>query len=312
MKSNIRLGRGLDALIKKDPEPSYTPSPTLPSHQPSVNSISKIAIAKIRANKFQPRKEFGREALEELKSSIRENGLVQPITVRRVENGMFELVSGERRLRAVSELGQQEIPAYVLQVDSDTKMLELALTENLQREDLNAIEVAAGYQRLVDECDLTQEQVAERVGKDRATVANFLRLLKLPAEIQKALMDGDISAGHARALLAVENEADRFRLFNKIAKHNLSVRQIEKEVRQILGREGKSNGAAQRPSNQSQNEKTTTDPILLDLVDKLRRQLGTQVKIVYSSKTAGEIKIQFYNNDDLGRLIELILQDQRE
>lgn len=311
MKSNIRLGRGLDALIKKDSETSYTPSTAMPTHQPPVNSISRIAVGKIRANRFQPRKEFGREGIEELKNSIRENGLVQPITVRRVENGMFELVSGERRFRAVSELGEQEIPAYVLQVDSDTKMLELALTENLQREDLNAIEVATGYQRLIDECNLTQEQIAARVGKDRATVTNFLRLLKLPAQIQRALIDGDISAGHARALLAIEDETDRFRLFSKIARHNLSVRQVEKEVRQILGREGKNNGAAARSTSQSHNENTGTDPILLDLVDKLRKQLGTQVKIVYSSKSAGEIKIQFYNNDDLGRLIELILQDQR-
>lgn len=312
MKSNIRLGRGLDALIKKDSEPSYSPATAGQSHQPTINSISKIAITKIRANKFQPRKEFGRESLEELKNSIRENGLVQPITVRRAENGMFELVSGERRFRAVSELGHPEIPAYVLQVDSDTKMLELALTENVQREDLNAIEVATGYQRLIDDCNLTQEQVAERVGKDRATVTNFLRLLKLPVQIQRSLIEGDISAGHARALLAIENEADRFRLFNRIARHNLSVRQVEKEVRQLLGREGKRNGAATRPAPQSQSKDTTTDPILLDLIDKLRRHLGTQIKIVYSSSNAGEIKIQFYNDDDLGRLIELILQDQKE
>lgn len=306
MKSNVRLGRGLDALIKKESEQTYQSAPASVQHQPSVNSISRIAVAKIRANKFQPRKEFGREALEELKSSIHENGLVQPITVRRVEEGMFELVSGERRFRAVTELGFSEIPAYVLQVDSDTKMLELALTENLQREDLNAIEVAAGYQRLIDECNLTQEQVAERVGKDRATVANFLRLLKLPARIQKGLIDGDISAGHARALLSIEDEEERARLFTRIMKHNLSVRQVEKEVRQILGRDEKkprTNGTAGK-----ENGAPTNDPVLLDLIDKLRTHLGTQVKIIYGSSHEGEIKIQFYNDDDLGRLVELILQ----
>lgn len=312
MKSNVRLGRGLDALIKRDSEQQLqTPNVSIP-HQPSVNSISRISVARIRANKFQPRKNFEREPLEELKKSIHENGLVQPITVRRVEDGMFELVSGERRFRAVTELGYVEIPAYVLQVDSDTKMLELALTENLQREDLNAIEIAAGYQRLLEECNLTQEQVAERVGKDRATVANFLRLLKLPAEIQKGLIEGDISAGHARALLAIDDEVGRSRLFNKIMRHNLSVRQAEKEVRQLLGREGKKGhgDAAQRQKDSL--KPATDDPALLDIIDKLRRHLGTQVKIVYSDASNGEIKIQFYNDDDLGRLVELILQDQRE
>jgi ParB family transcriptional regulator, chromosome partitioning protein len=310
MKSNLRLGRGLDALIKKDSGTSYeSPTPSA-THQLPLNSISRIPISRISANKFQPRKDFGREALEELKTSIKENGLVQPITVRRVENGMFELVSGERRYRAVSELGEKDIPAYVLQVESDSKMLELALTENLQREDLNAIEIATGYQRLIDECNLTQEQVAERVGKDRATVTNFVRLLKLPAQIQKSLIDGDISAGHARALLAIDDPAERFRLFNKIARHNLSVRQVEKEVRQILGKEGKKQGQGRHAVDRGTGSSTITDPIILDVIDKLRRHLGTQVKISYNDSSSGEIRIEFYNVDDLGRVVELILQDQ--
>ena len=312
MKSNVRLGRGLDALIKRDSEQQSQTSTVAVPHQPSINSISRISVSRIRANKFQPRKDFGREPLEELKKSIHENGLVQPITVRRVEDGMFELVSGERRFRAVTELGYAEVPAYVLQVDSDTKMLELALTENLQREDLNAIEIAAGYQRLLDECKLTQEQVAERVGKDRATVANFLRLLKLPAEIQKSLIEGDISAGHARALLAIDDEVERSRLFNKTMRHNLSVRQIEKEVRQLLGREGKKGQGNATQRQKDSFKPATDDPSLLDIIDKLRKHLGTQVKIVYSDASNGEIKIQFYSDDDLGRLVELILQDQRE
>ncbi len=312
MKSNLRLGRGLDALIKRDSEQQYQPPAAVVQHQASVNSINKISVSRIRANKFQPRKDFGREPLEELKKSIHENGLVQPITVRRVEDGMFELVSGERRFRAVSELGFTEIPAYVLQVDSDTKMLELALTENLQREDLNAIEVASGYQRLLDECSLTQEQVAERVGKDRATVTNFLRLLKLPAEIQKSLIEGDISAGHARALLAIDDEAERAKLFNRITRHNLSVRQVEKEVRHLLGREGKRGNGYGAQGQKESTRPASDDPALLDIIDKLRRHLGTQVKIIYSDSRSGEIKIQFYNNDDLGRLIEIILPDHME
>ncbi len=312
MKSNTRLGRGLDALIKKDSGVSLEQSNLLPSHQGAINAISRIPVNRIRANKFQPRKEFGREGLEELRNSIRENGLVQPITVRRVENGMFELVSGERRLRAVADLGQKEIPAYVLQVESDSKMLELALTENLQREDLNAIEVATGYQRLIDECGLTQEQVAERVGKDRATVANFLRLLKLPVQIQKSLIDGDISAGHARALLAVENPAERFRLFNRIARHNLSVRQVEKEVRQLLGKTEKLASDSRHATEHGAGHTSLNDPIVLDLIDKLRRHLGTQVKINYTDSRKGEIRIEFYSEDDLGRLVEIILQEQKE
>jgi ParB family transcriptional regulator, chromosome partitioning protein len=310
MKSNVRLGRGLDALIKKDSGTVYETPP--PTHQAPPSSISRIPVSKIRANKFQPRKDFGREGLEELKNSIRENGLIQPITVRRVENGLFELISGERRLRAVSELGQTEIPAYVLQVDSDTKMLELALTENLQREDLNAIEVATGYQRLIEECALTQEQVAERVGKDRATVANFLRLLKLPAQIQKSLIDGDISAGHARALLSIDDPAQQFHLFNKIARHNLSVRQVEKEVRQLLGKDRMRTGKGREQGDNEVSQPATSDPILLDIIDQLRRHLGTKVKINYTGSHAGELRVEFYNDDDLGRLVEIILHDQKE
>ncbi len=312
MKSNVRLGRGLDALIKKDSGGAFE-SPVSPvSHVGSVNSISKISVSKVRANRFQPRKDFGREGLEELKNSIKENGLVQPITVRRVENGMFELVSGERRLRAVSELGHKEITAYVLQVDSDTKMLELALTENLQREDLNPVEVATGYQRLIDECTLTQEQVAERVGKDRATVANFLRLLKLPAQIQKSLIEGEISAGHARALLAIENPVEQFRLFNRIARQNLSVRQVEKEVRLLLGKEGKRQGRGGRSADRGTESDATNDPVILDLIDKMRKYLGTKVRINFTGPHAGEIKIEFYSEDDLGRLVEIIIQDEKE
>lgn len=308
MKSNIRLGRGLDALIKRDSIPEDTSS--APSHQPEASAIWKIAIVKIRANRFQPRKDFSTESLEDLKNSIRESGLIQPITVRRVENGMFELISGERRFRAMRELGMAEIPSYVLEVGSDAKMLELALTENLQREDLNPIEIAAGYQRLVDECSLTQEEVATKVGKDRATVANFLRLLKLPAEIQMALVSGTISAGHARALLALNDKEELFSLFRKTVKNGLNVRQVEKEVRGILGKGEKavrSTGTKDRALSAS-----SQDPSMLDLIDKVRRHLATKVKIDYGSNHTGEIRIEFYTDDDLERIIDLILGDSKE
>ncbi len=314
MKSNIRLGRGLDALIKKESIPFDKIPPEL-SDQLAVNPFAKIRLEKIIANKFQPRREFHQDTLEELKNSIRENGLIQPITVRQIDGSNFELVSGERRLRAIKELGIKEIPAYVLQIDSDEKMLELALTENLQREDLNPIEIALGYQRLIDECKLTQEKVAEKVGKDRATVANFLRLLKLPAPIQKALVSGDVTAGHARALLAVENSVEQFRLFNRIAKDNLSVRQVEREVQHLLGAR-KPNRT--RPSASSVRSGGSEDPVILDLVDRLRKRLGTQVRITFDDKSAGEgkhtgkITVEFYSHEDLERLIEIILSDHRE
>ncbi len=315
MKSNIRLGRGLDALIKKE-SISFDKIPPELSDQLVVNPFAKIPVDKVIANRFQPRREFHREPLEELKNSIKENGLIQPITVRHTKDGVFELVSGERRLRAVAELGIREIPAYVLQVDSDAKMLEMALTENLQREDLNPIEIALGYQRLIDECDLTQENVAEKVGKDRATVANFLRLLKLPAPIQKGLVSGDITAGHARALLALENSSEQFHLFNKIAQDNLSVRQVEKEVQRLLGT-GKNKKKHLRTGSTDQPD--MTGPVVKDLIDKLRKHLGTQVKINFGEKSKnsqaghmGEIRIEFYNDDDLGRIIELILGDRED
>lgn len=308
MKSNIRLGRGLDALIKKESIPFDNIPPEL-TDQLAVHPFAKISVTKVVANRFQPRKEFHQETLEELKNSIRENGLIQPITVRRTKTGDFELVSGERRWRAVKELGIREIPAYVLQVDSDEKMLEMALTENLQREDLNPIEIALGYERLIDECKLTQENVADKVGKDRTTVSNFLRLLKLPAPIQKALVSGDITAGHARALLSIENSDEQFRLFNKIARDNLSVRQVEKEVQRLQNR-GK--GEKKRLTAGSTQSLTMTDPVIADLADKLRKHLGTQVKINCGEKHAGEIKIEFYSDEDLERLIELILGNGKD
>ncbi len=304
MKSNIRLGRGLDALIKRE-----SVSPDGLSDQ-GIGSTSRISVVKIKANRFQPRKEFSRDGLDELKASIQENGLIQPITVRKVENGMFELISGERRLRAMRELNMQEVAAYVLEIDSDTKMLELALTENLQREDLNAIEIAAGYQRLIDECSLTQEQVAGRVGKDRATVANFIRLLKLPAEIQKSLISGTISAGHARALLGVSDEGAMLAVFRKSVQRHMSVRQVEREVRRLQGRGG-SSPFSQTKKGSSGNS-ISDDPAILDLTDKLRRHLGTKVKINYGDKRSGEIKIEFYADDDLERIIDIILGDRKE
>ena len=308
MKSNSRLGRGLDALIRRDSEVQDRSVIDIAKVHP-LDSIAKIPVGRIKTNKYQPRKEFLREPLEELKKSISENGLVQPITVRQTDDGQYELISGERRLRAVTELGIGEIAAYVIKIESDTQLLELALTENLQREDLNPIEVAAGYQRLIDECGMTQERVAERVGKDRATVANFLRLLRLPAQIQKSLIAGEISAGHARALLAVDNPGELLRLFEKVVKEKLSVRQVEQEVRRALNPTSKQSTQSKTEQPASINRERD-DIILSDIIEKLKRHLGTQVKINYSDEKLGEIRIEFYGKEDLGRILDLIFGNQ--
>ncbi|MFA6542754.1 MAG: ParB/RepB/Spo0J family partition protein, partial [Bacteroidota bacterium] len=196
-KSKSVLGKGLSALIPRIPERNEPVAPQpLPRETGTANSIVEIDIARISPNPFQPRQDFAQRPLEELKQSIKQNGVIQPITVRKLVTGTYELISGERRVRASQELGRKTIPAYVMRVDTDAEMLELGLIENLQREDLNPIEISLSFKRLMDECKLTQEDVAEKVGKERSTVTNFLRLLKLPEKIQSGVRDGKISMGH--------------------------------------------------------------------------------------------------------------------
>ncbi|MDR1171680.1 MAG: ParB/RepB/Spo0J family partition protein [Bacteroidales bacterium] len=223
MAKKSALGRGLGALIKQ----SETGIP-----ESQANATDKIDIRKIEANPYQPRTNFDQEALKELAASIKQLGIIQPITVREIGDGRYQIISGERRYRASLIAGLTEIPAYIRHAD-DNSMLELALVENIQREDLDAIEVAISYQRLIDECRLTQENVSERVGKKRSTIANYLRLLKLPAEIQLAIRQGQISMGHARALVNIEQSGHQLRLLHDIIGNGLSVRQVEVAVRQI-------------------------------------------------------------------------------
>jgi len=223
MAKKSALGKGLGALIKQS-------ETEIPERQ--VYSTDKINIGDIDLNPYQPRTNFDQESLEELASSIRLLGIIQPITVREIDNGKFQIISGERRYRASLMAGLTEIPAYIRHAD-DNNMLEMALVENIQREDLDAIEIAISYQRLIDECQLTQENVSERVGKKRSTIANYLRLLKLPAEIQLAIRYGQISMGHARALVNVEQTDQQLQLFHDIIENGLSVRQVETTVRKI-------------------------------------------------------------------------------
>jgi len=282
---NKRLGKGLEALI-----PQISPE----EESEKGEKLLEIEAAKVRANPFQPRTEFDKKGLEELKQSVMENGVIQPITVRKTDEG-FELIAGERRLKAVQELGFSRIPAFVMDVDSEDKMLELALVENIQREDLNPIELAKAYQRLQKEYGLTHEAVAQKVGKDRATVTNFIRLLKLPRKIQDSLHSGQISMGHARALMGLSSPAEQIKMWKKIVKQGWSVRKVEAVVRSQLEHVEKANKVTAPERS----------PYMVEIEDKLRSLLGTQVRIRKSGK-GGKIEISYYSDEDLDRLIELL------
>lgn len=288
MVTTKRLGRGLSALI-----PDISPERDN-NNNTKAGSIHEIEISRIAANPFQPRTDFDPQALQELKQSIAENGLVTPVTVR-PHKGSYQLIAGERRFRAVQELGYERIPAYVLEVRDDRQMMEMALIENVQRENLNPIEEALGYQRLIDECALTQEVVAQKVGKDRVTIANSLRLLKLPDAVQESLRKSELSAGHARALLGLPDRAQQIDLWKTILKNSLSVRQVEKLVQR-----------ASKPKSAAKKKVSPTAPYAVrEAEDKLRRIFGTQVKINLQGK-GGKIEVEFYSDNDLERLLELM------
>jgi ParB family transcriptional regulator, chromosome partitioning protein len=304
-KTKSSLGRGLDALInpnrfsdgEEQKSVDYTNIKFDDGKQ--VDILAKIAVDFISSNPYQPRSNFEPQALEELKKSIISNGLIQPITVRRTTGNQYQLVSGERRLRAYKEIGYKEIPAYIIKVESDEIMLALALIENIQREKLNPIEVSKAYKRLMDECHLTQEQIADKVGKDRTTIANTIRLLKLPAQIQQNLIDENISQGHARALINLQSESLQLYALDKILKDGLSVRKVENLVKKLI-----TDGAPQKKSFTLKS----INPInsnLADVEDKLRKIFGTKVHCKQTKEGGGEIIIEFFSNDELERLFEL-------
>lgn len=303
MKSS--LGRGLDALINPNrfnetgdqKNPDYSNIKFDDGKQ--VDVLAKIAVDFISPNPFQPRLNFDAVALEELKKSIIANGLIQPITVRRVAGNQYQLVSGERRLRAYTDIGYKEIPAYIIKVDSDEIMLALALIENIQRETLNPIEVSKAYKRLMDDCHLTQEQIADKVGKDRTTIANSIRLLKLPDKIQQCLVDESISAGHARALINLPGEDLQLYALEKILAENLSVRKVEYLTKKLI-----SEGIPSKKSF-SIKPKKSVNSNLNDVEDKLRKIFGTKVICKQDKSGGGEIIIEFFSNDELERLFEL-------
>jgi ParB family chromosome partitioning protein len=299
------LGRGLDALINPqnmiEENETIITERTTPIGAPREETISKIPVDLIDPNPFQPRTVFEPEALEELKKSILANGLIQPVTVRKVPGGRYQLISGERRLRACREIGFKEIPAYAIVVESDETMLAMALIENIQRERLNPIEIGLAYKRLMDECHLTQEQIAETVGKDRTTVANSIRLLKLPDEIKNSLIKEEISMGHARALINLPNPKMQLHALFKIKEGNLSVRKVEQLVKKLLLEED--GGASTEKSSKTSSVQASSN--LTAVEDKLRKILGTKVLCRQKNDGSGELVIEYYSNDELDRLFDL-------
>ena len=287
------LGRGLASLIQRHTTVPVEPPPR-PDDGVSTQTIATVELARIEPNPYQPRAEFAAEGLEELTRSIREKGIIQPVTVRR-HSGNYQLISGERRVRAARQAGLTTVPAYILRVGTEEEMLELALVENLQREELNPIEVAISYRRLIEECGYTQEDLAGRIGKDRATVANMLRLLRLPETNQSALRTGAVTSGHGRALVAIEDEKQQFRVFQRILRDGLSVREVEQIARQHprVARQKGAPGRGVPPGPLSSVE------------DRLRIILGTKVQVRQLRSGKGEIHIEYYSADDLDRILDL-------
>ena len=301
-----RLGRGLEALIPGAVTPAGAVGVSIPA-----SDLQRIPLSRIRPNPFQPRREFDPAELGELQASLQASGLLQPISVRR-RGDAFELIAGERRLRAATNLGWTEISAIVREFDDQT-MLVLALVENLQRANLNAIEEARGYRRLIDEFGLTQQQVAESVAKDRTTVTNLLRVLALPAPIQAMVEIGQLSVGHARALLALPAEKSHEEVAAIAVERGMSVRELEQLVRELNQRTADT-PASSPGSGQSRSPSPparSADPGVRRLEDELRKYLQTDVRIQLSGEAKGKLEIAFYSEDDLERVLDLVLREHR-
>ncbi|MGN0061151.1 MAG: ParB/RepB/Spo0J family partition protein [Alloprevotella sp.] len=282
------LGRGLDALISTDEV-----------HTSGSSSISEVPIGQIKANPNQPRREFDAEALEELTESIRQIGIIQPITLRKMEDGSYQIIAGERRWRACQMAGLDSIPAYVRTAD-DEKMMQMALVENIQREDLNAIEIALAYQNLLEQYDLTQDALSEKVGKKRATIANYLRLLKLPAQVQMAIQKREMDQGHARALLGLQQPSMQVKLFSEIQQKGYSVRQVEEMVKAINAGETVTSGG-----KRFKDRKKGLPEEYVPLRDHLADFFQTKVQMTCSSEGKGSISIAFGSEEELERIIAL-------
>jgi ParB family chromosome partitioning protein len=279
--SKVALGKGLDALIPDYPKDVGKPE----------KNLIQIEINKIKPNPYQPRGDFDEDKMEELTLSIKEKGIIQPVVVRRAGD-RFELVAGERRFRAAQKLGMEQLPALVLEKLSKEGMLELSLIENLQREDLNPIDQARGYKRLLEECGLSQKQLSERIGKDRSSIANTLRLLNLPKAIQGLIASGELSEGHARAILSLSDEGEQKALSKRIIRDGLSVRKTEELV--YGGKQKSKRRRLKEPSSK-----------FLEVESSLKQFFGTKVRVVQGKK-GGKIEIEFYSDEDLSRILEFL------
>jgi len=277
------LGKGLEALIPK-------------AEQKEKGLIMEMDVESLIPNLFQPRKNFDREKMEELKGSIKKHGMIQPIVVRKLANG-YEIVAGERRLKAAKEIGLKKIPAIIKNINNE-KSLEIALVENIQREDLNPVEQANAFKRLVDEFNLTQQELAEATGKSRALVANTIRLLKLSSEIQKNISEGKISFGHAKLLLSIEDEEVQKAVCDRIIVNDLSVRDTERLIKNI-----------EKVQKKQFKVKNITIERFPEVEGRLRDVLGTKISILYDGKK-GKINIEFYNKEDLRRITDLLLKER--
>ena len=304
MSKKKALGRGLSALLSDNtPEEKLEvdiQSPATPASAAKttvVSGIAEIPVEEIEVNPFQPRTHFDQEALQELSESIKVHGIIQPITVRRLTANQYQLISGERRFQASKLAELKTIPAYIRSAN-DQQMLEMALIENIQRENLNAIEIALSYQRLISECSLKQDELGERVGKNRATVTNYLRLLRLPPDIQIAVRDNRLSMGHARAIINVENPDKQLYIFKKTLEDDLSVRKVEELVREM---------SPKKPEKAEDKGETPAAPNreITQLQSRLSSHFGTRV-VVRSDGGKGEIKIPFLSVEDLNRIIDIL------
>ncbi|NBC82439.1 MAG: ParB/RepB/Spo0J family partition protein [Bacteroidetes bacterium] len=289
MAKRNALGKGLGALIESGEETSVK------ELAPEVEGVNEIPVEAIEANPFQPRKNFDEEALEELADSIRELGIIQPLTVREIGEKKYQLIAGERRWRAARLAGVETLPAFV-RTANDQGMLELALVENIQREDLDAIEVAISYQRLMDECELTQELLGTRVGKKRATITNYLRLLKLPAEVQLGIRARKLSMGHARTLINVDDEEEQLKLFYRIIEEDLSVRKVEELVKKL--KEPKEEKSESKPSSNGEIPQEYQE-----LKDQLAGFFHTKIDFKRNNNGSGKIVIPFKSDEELERII---------
>jgi ParB family chromosome partitioning protein len=277
------LGRGLGALMS-DADSFKT------------SAVPEIFVSQIEINPFQPRTEFDKESLDELCESIRQHGIIQPITIRKIDDDKYQIISGERRLRASKIIGLETIPAYIRQAN-DEEMLEMALVENIQREDLDPIEVSISYQRLLDECNLTQERLSERIGKNRSTIANFLRLLKLPPEIQLGLRQKKISVGHARALINIDDEETQRMIYHQILRYDFSVRKVEDVVREL--------SLEEKPVSKSIKQYQRTKE-LKKIKELISQKLSCKVEVKKTAEGIGKIVLHFESEDEFVQLIKTL------